>query len=429
MRDDGPVRVGVVILPEHRWREGGSDRWRRAESLGFDHAWTYDHLAWRDLRDSPWFDATATLAAAATATSRIRLGTLVASPNFRHPVPLARQVLTLDDVSGGRFVLGLGAGGQGWDASMLGQTPWSPAERAGRFAEFVELLDRLLTDPEVSYTGTYYSAVEARSHPGCVQQPRVPFTVAATGPRGMEIAARFAGTWVTTGDRSRVTAASAKEGAVEVDRQMRMLDDACARVGRDPSTVGRMVLTGLSLDSGLTSRAALEDTIGAYEAVGVTDFVVHWPRPTAPYRGSEDDFASVVGGYLRDRVDENRHMSVKTAGIRHIHLLVADLDRAIQFYGAAFGMEETFRDGEDLVFLNTPGTHDSLALHLARDDERTGTSGGYEHFGITVVDRDALDEAIAAVVAAGGALVERGEHAPGVPYAYVSDPDGYVIEI
>jgi catechol 2,3-dioxygenase-like lactoylglutathione lyase family enzyme len=122
-------------------------------------------------------------------------------------------------------------------------------------------------------------------------------------------------------------------------------------------------------------------------------------------------------------------MTVKTAGIRHIHLLVADLDRAIRFYGDVFGMREKFRDGDDLVFLNTPGTQDSLALHLVGGDERVGQSGGYEHFGMTVLDRGAIDDAVAAVEAAGGALVEKGEHAPGVPYAYVRDPDGYVIEL
>ena len=122
-------------------------------------------------------------------------------------------------------------------------------------------------------------------------------------------------------------------------------------------------------------------------------------------------------------------MAVETAGIRHIHLLVADLDRSIRFYGEAFGMTEAFRDGDELVFLNTPGRHDSLALHLVRDDERVGESGGYEHFGITVLDRSRLDEAVASIESAGGALVQRGEHAPGVPYAYVRDPDGYVIEI
>src|SRR6266540_4302904 len=131
-----PLRVGVLILPERPWRES-CVRWQRAEELGFDHAWTYDHLAWRGHRDRPWFSAIPTLTAAALATDRIRLGTLVASPNFRHPV-------TLDDISGGRVTLGIGAGSTGWDATMLGAEPWSPSERRERFREFVELTDILL---------------------------------------------------------------------------------------------------------------------------------------------------------------------------------------------------------------------------------------------------------------------------------------------
>src|SRR4029450_8891063 len=136
------MRLGVVILPELPWPDARV-QWRRAEELGFEHAWTYDHLAWRSLRDAPWFGAVPTLAAAATVTDRIRLGTLVASPNFRHPVPFARELVTLDDVSRGRFTLGIGAGGTGWDATMLGQARWSARERGERFVEFVELLDRL----------------------------------------------------------------------------------------------------------------------------------------------------------------------------------------------------------------------------------------------------------------------------------------------
>src|SRR4030095_4671769 len=117
------MHVGVVILPELR----APDRravWRRAEELGLDHAWTYDHLAWRSLRDSTWFAAVPTLAAAALATERMRIGFLVASINFRPPVPFARELITLDDLSGGRLTLGIGAGGLGFDAAILSQPPW-----------------------------------------------------------------------------------------------------------------------------------------------------------------------------------------------------------------------------------------------------------------------------------------------------------------
>src|SRR5712692_4007145 len=102
------MRLGVVILPELPWSRAAT-LWRRAEELGFDHAWTYDHLAWRSLRDDPWFGAIPTLTAAAVATGRIRLGTLVASPTFRHPVPFAKELITINDICGGRFTLGIGA--------------------------------------------------------------------------------------------------------------------------------------------------------------------------------------------------------------------------------------------------------------------------------------------------------------------------------
>src|SRR4029077_2810973 len=101
-----------VILPDSPW-SSARDRWKRAEELGFDHAWTYDHLAWRTLRDSTWFGAIPTLTAAAGVTRRMRLGPLVASPNFRHPVSFAKELISLDDVAAGRFTLGLGAGGGG----------------------------------------------------------------------------------------------------------------------------------------------------------------------------------------------------------------------------------------------------------------------------------------------------------------------------
>src|SRR3954451_1683812 len=136
------VAVGIVVLPQDRW-EVGRQKWLLAEEWGFDHAWTYDHLAWRTLVDQPWFATVPLLAAAAAVTDRIQLGTFVASPNFRHPVPFGKDVLGLDDVSGGRFLLGLGAGGEGFDAGVLGPAP-TRGERTRRFVEFVDVLDRLL---------------------------------------------------------------------------------------------------------------------------------------------------------------------------------------------------------------------------------------------------------------------------------------------
>src|SRR4051794_15401882 len=175
------LRLSTVILPVRPWHEGGRDQWVRAERLGFHAAYTYDHLSWRTFRDGPWFGAVPTLTAAAAVTDRLRLGTLVTSPNFRHPVTLAKDLMSLDDISGGRITLGIGAGGNGFDATALGQAPWTPRERADRLAEFVPLLDRLLTEDGpagVSYEGDFYSAHEARNKPGPGQRPRLPFALA-----------------------------------------------------------------------------------------------------------------------------------------------------------------------------------------------------------------------------------------------------------
>jgi alkanesulfonate monooxygenase SsuD/methylene tetrahydromethanopterin reductase-like flavin-dependent oxidoreductase (luciferase family) len=290
------MRLGVLILPELRWSTAQS-LWRRAEQLGFDHAWTYDHLAWRSLRDSAWFGAVPTLAAAALATERIRLGVLVASPNFRHPVPFAKDVLTLDDISGGRFTLGVGAGGSGWDATVLGHAEWSGRERGDRFAEFLDLLDRLLRDPETTYEGRFYSAVEARTYPGCIQQPRVPFAVAATGPRGMRLAVEYGESWVTTGDRNREGFLDAEKGAIVVAEQMTLLDEACAAAGRDPGSLRRIVVSGPRLDAGLSSVEAFQETIGRYAEVGATDFVVHWPRDDEPYAADLTTFEEIFSAW------------------------------------------------------------------------------------------------------------------------------------
>ncbi|MEY2433059.1 MAG: hypothetical protein QOC92_2784 [Acidimicrobiaceae bacterium] len=287
----------MVILPEMSWRDGAG-LWRRAEALGFDHAWTYDHIAWSSLRDSSWFGAVPTLAVAATVTERMRLGPLVASPNFRHPVPFARELITLDDVSGGRFVLGIGAGGQGWDATVLGQQAWSPRERADRFAEFVELTDLLLRNPTTTYEGRFYSAQDAPMRPGCVQTPRIPFAVAATGPRGMRLAAEYGETWVTTGDRRPSDALlDARTGADVVRAQIARLEEACDAIGRDPSTLKRLVLTGPELDGGLASVESFRDTVGRYAAVGVTDLVVHWPRASEPYAADPTVFERIFSDF------------------------------------------------------------------------------------------------------------------------------------
>ncbi|MFD8599025.1 LLM class flavin-dependent oxidoreductase [Kitasatospora sp. NPDC059646] len=292
------MRLSTVILPIHRWSEG-QKVWRRAEELGFHAAYTYDHLSWRSFRDEPWFGSVPTLTAAACATERIRLGTLVTSPNFRHPVTLAKELITLDDVSGGRVSLGIGAGGTGFDATALGQEAWSPKERADRFGEFLPLLDELLTNGTTTREGAYYSAVEARNIPGCVQRPRLPFYVAATGPRGLRLAAEYGQGWVTYGDPRGPADVPVEQAPEVIARQIGKLTEACEQRGRDVAELDKLLLQGSTAEKPLQSVDAFVDWAGTYRELGITELVVHWPVPDSIFASDLDVFEKIATDALR----------------------------------------------------------------------------------------------------------------------------------
>ncbi len=290
-----PLRTGVVILPDRRW-PAVRGCWREAEQRGFQTAWTYDHLSWRTLRDGPWLGAIPLLAAAAASTATIRLGTLVTSPNYRHPVLLAKDVMTLDEISDGRVDLGIGAGGTGWDATALGGAAPTPDERASRFEDFTASLDVMLREPSGSYEGRYFQAPEYRTIPGCTQRPRVPFTIAATGPRAMTVAAAHGECWVTFG--------STKGGSDEawytaVAKQTGRLDDACALRGRPPGDIRRLALVGLEAGWADGTKARWNDFTARITDLGFTDVVIHWPRPDDPdLPGCDPDVFDDICGVL-----------------------------------------------------------------------------------------------------------------------------------
>ncbi|MBV9844975.1 MAG: LLM class flavin-dependent oxidoreductase [Kutzneria sp.] len=288
------MRIGIAILPEYRWW-AAEPKWRAVEEYGFHHAWTYDHLGWRSLVDGPWFGAVPTLTAAAMVTSRIQLGTMVASPNFRDPLVFARELTALDDISDGRLVLGVGAGGLGgYDNAVYGTDEIPAAMRTSRFEEFVELTDSLLTKPQTTWRGKHYAAVEARSAPGCVQSPRVPFVIAANGPRAMKLATRFGAGWVTAGT-DRETVEVWWRSLAELSHRM---DDTLAAAGRRPETMRRFLQSDGCPTFSLSSKEFFADVLGRAEELGFTDVVAQWPRHEGVFAGTEAVLEAVAADIL-----------------------------------------------------------------------------------------------------------------------------------
>lgn len=266
------LRVGVVVvqnLPWQQWR----DRVLEVERLGFDGVYVWDHLVHRTQSpDDPLFDGMTALAAAATFTSSIRLGTMVAAPTFRHPSVLANQAMTIDQISGGRLELGIGAGGAALDDDVLGIEPWPTAERVDRFRDTVAIVDAVLRG-ESAYEGSVYRTKQMTVAPGPVQQPRPPLTIAAHGPTTLRIAARYADVWNSITARD----VPAEEALADAAERSAMLDCLAREEGRDPATIRRSVLIGSDDWPVLKSPSAFRDAVLRYREAGVNDVVLLHP--------------------------------------------------------------------------------------------------------------------------------------------------------
>lgn len=221
-------------------------------------------------------DAWSTLAALAIETTDIRLGTLVTPVFLRHPLVLANAVATLDQISGGRVTLGLGAGGAPEDLAGIGLQVESGAELVDRLAEGVEIVDALLRGETVSREGSYFRLRDAKVLPP-VQRPRPPIVVAAHGRRALGVAARHADTWNSLGGQPLVgDGVTPDEALASTARQAEGLAEACRRVGRDPARVGRSVFAWRA--GVFAAPDAFADWVSRYRDLGFSEFIVWWPR-------------------------------------------------------------------------------------------------------------------------------------------------------
>jgi alkanesulfonate monooxygenase SsuD/methylene tetrahydromethanopterin reductase-like flavin-dependent oxidoreductase (luciferase family) len=299
------MRVGVVILPQYPAIETRR-RWKSLEDRGFAHGWTYDHLAWRDLADEPWYATVPTLATAAAATTRLRLGTWVTSPNFRHPVTYAKELMTLDDIAGGdlddddhgRLIAAIGAGGLGWDSAVMGRPNLEPKERVDRLTEFAMLTDLLLSQGETTWQGSYFTAQRARMYPAG-SRSRIPLVLAGNGPRSVRLAAGYDG-WATTGPDGEFTT---DQWWDRIGQLVRIFESAAAKVDRGPGSIRRYLSMDAAPDYSFSELSSFTESARRARDLGFTDVIVHWPRTTRTYAGDEtvlDRIAALLtdGEYL-----------------------------------------------------------------------------------------------------------------------------------
>jgi alkanesulfonate monooxygenase SsuD/methylene tetrahydromethanopterin reductase-like flavin-dependent oxidoreductase (luciferase family) len=249
--------------------------WRTAEALGFDEAWVDDDLLVPHALE-PW----TLLAALARETSRMRIGTLVTQIPFRHPTLLAAEANTVDRISGGRLEVGIGAGDPHIPIGAIGHDPWSQQERAERFGEQVELLDRLLRGERVDHAGRFYRAQGVQLPPP-VQQPRPPLVIAAQAPSSLRLAARYADCWNSLGGQPQSPSGRPRlpldEAVARTREAVQQLEGYCAEIGRDPATIRRSVLALRAEPVPLSSLDAFDEFVGRYAAVGMEEFVFYWP--------------------------------------------------------------------------------------------------------------------------------------------------------
>ncbi|MCH2172707.1 TIGR03560 family F420-dependent LLM class oxidoreductase [Myxococcota bacterium] len=198
-----PIRFGLQTATENITWPALLDIWKFAEEIGYDSLWTSDHFVtsmFQKTPEAPVFDGWTALAALAALTQRVRLGVMVTGNPYRHPPQLAKIATTLDHISDGRLIMGIGAGWFEAEHQMYGVPYHSNTERANRLGEALQILNLLWTQERSSFDGNYYQIENAICSPKPVQSPRIPIWVGGWGEKiVLRDAARYADGWNTTG--------------------------------------------------------------------------------------------------------------------------------------------------------------------------------------------------------------------------------------
>jgi len=253
---------------------------QHVEQTGWDGIWYADHfMANAPDTSTPCAESWTTLAAIGAVVPRLRLGTLVMGNTYRHPAVVAKMAATLDHISGGRTVLGLGSGWQENEHTQYGIPFYSVAERLARLDEACQVIKSLFTHKKSNFDGRFYQLRDASLEPKPLQNP-LPLLIGGGGEKvTLKITAKYADEWNVWGDVDRLRA------------KMKILDQHCADVGRDPREIKRtaVALLFLSRDNKFLEQIRnsnlerahiigtpeeVRDIVAEYEAIGVDELIV-----------------------------------------------------------------------------------------------------------------------------------------------------------
>ncbi len=288
------LKLGLVLPLYEDPETGRPHRWDElramavlAEDIGFDTVWVPDELLWR-VEDWPgprgWWECVAMTGAVAEATERIEVGTWVLSANQRNPGITVRAVETLDEISNGRFVFGLGAGSGDSEAKAFGL----PLDHVvSRFEDSLEIIMPMLRTGRADHDGPYHQATDLESRPRGPRSGAIPLMIGAGGPRTTALAARHADIW-------SYYAQERSDDPGEFAPRIQQLEAACEKIGRDPATIGRSAGIFVEPAEATGSQAAgfgvpirgsadqIADALHAFTEVGVTQIeCVPWPATIA----------------------------------------------------------------------------------------------------------------------------------------------------
>ncbi len=264
------LHFGVQLRPERVAYRDLADTWRAADELGYDSLFLFDHFVpISGATTDPCFEGWTMLAALAAQTRRARVGLLVTGNTYRHPALVAKMAATVDHVSNGRVILGIGAGWFEPEHRFYGIAFHSAGGRARRLGEAVEVITLLLTRERSTFTGKYYTLADAPLEPKPLQRPHPPILIGGMGPKLVQpVAARFADIWHFF---------LKSEDPAEARTIIRRFDEICRSVGRDPAAVEKSISLPTARLQG--SATEVRDHVRRLADAGIGHFIIGLPAP------------------------------------------------------------------------------------------------------------------------------------------------------